>query len=255
MLLHSWMAALTCNCPRLWEKKKIRLFIYLRNKINKPRTCKRFPLPSQGRKMAGCLFCKTHLYVRINFLNPTPTTESLKKTAEGKVAKAHFSDNKTKNPITSASSWHSFLTLPNQVTQKTWGMSGPTHTSLVHQWAPRIQCGSAQRHSAPVAGSACNTRGQKSEWHLALSLSTNNRKVRSKPRPSPFWRLGSWSLPGVRGEKEISPSSQSSSPKVTLQTRGHQRRQDFCRPRAVNTKCGHNPWWDQGELENWHFPS
>lgn len=155
--------------------------------------------------MLGRLFCKNYLFLWMNFLNPTPNIRSLKKTAQGKVAKTHFPGNKTKNPIKSASSWHSFLTLSNEVLQKAWGVSGPTRIPLVHHRAPSpapaIQCGSAQRRSAPVAGSACDTRGQKSEWHLALSLSTNNRKELSKSRPPLFGRPGSWSLPGAEVEE------------------------------------------------------
>lgn len=46
--------------------------------------------------MVGRLFCKNHLFLRMNFLNPTPNLRSLKKTAQGKVAKTHFPGSKTK---------------------------------------------------------------------------------------------------------------------------------------------------------------
>lgn len=152
----------------------------------------------------------------MNFLNPTPNIRPLKKTVQGKVAKIHFPGNKIKIPTKSASSWHSFLTLSNEVTQKTGIMSGPTQTPCTPlRLFPLIQHGSIQRHSAPMAGSACNIIGQKSEWHLALS--TSNHEEFSKPRPSLFGRPGSWSLPWGRGEKQVSPLSPTL-PKVTLQT-------------------------------------
>lgn len=115
--------------------------IYLRNKINKPRTCKGSLSQVKDRKWLDGFSVKKKNKKKKpplslhRFPKPHPQQKITEEKAPGKVAKVHFSGNKTKNPIVSASSWHPFLTLPNQVTHKAWGMSGPTHILLVHQRA------------------------------------------------------------------------------------------------------------------------
>lgn len=173
--------------------------------------------------MLGRLFCKNYLFLWMNFLNPTPNIRSLKKTAQGKVAKTHFPGNKTKNPIKSASSWHCFLTLSNEVLQKAWGVSGPTRIPLVHHRAPSPRpCNPVWL--CPEAFSSCGwerLRYQRAEiWVTLGTLSFNKQPQRAfQIQASTVWKTRKLEPSRGRGGREASPASPNP-PKVTLQTRG-----------------------------------
>lgn len=112
---------------------EIRLLIHLRNKINKPRTYKGSLSQVKDKKwLDGFSAKKTPLS-----LNKFPKPHPYHKITEEKAPQLRYISQviKPKNLIVSASSWHPFLTLPNQVTHKAWRMSGPTHI-LLHQRAP-----------------------------------------------------------------------------------------------------------------------
>lgn len=94
---------------------------------------------------------------------------------------------------------------PLRSLKKDLGKVRPAHTPLVHRGTNSLtpgQYGSAQRHWAPVGGSACNTRGQKSSdtWHSLFQQTT----AECFPNPGPpHFEDQEASVFLGRGEKEI----------------------------------------------------
>lgn len=170
--------------------------------------------------------------------------------AQGKVTKVHFPSSKTKNSIIPASFWHPFLPLPNHHHSKSLGtVRAHPHTTC----APTSPAPNPAR-ICPEAFGSCGwerLQYQRAEiWVIFGTLSFNKQPQSAfKTQALTILKTRKLKLSWDRGEKELSPPSPPF-PRVTLQTRNHQRRsftlgENSCHVRTLTSPRGEVP------IRNW----